>query len=78
MKIGKKRKYEDVRRFVEMEAQSSDEEEEEFAKEKGDQYYKPGELVQKTKKLNLTDLEEKYRHAAEMEQKRQEAIDKGE
>lgn len=53
VKIGKKRKYDDARKFVELEAQSSDEEEEEFQKDKKDQYYKPGELAQRTKQLNL-------------------------
>lgn len=70
VKIGKKRKYDDARKFVELEAESSDEEEEEFQREKKDQYYKPGELAQRTKQLNLEDLEEKYRHQAELEQKR--------
>jgi len=67
VKIGKKRKYEDVRKFVELSAESSDEEEVEFQKDKKDQYYKPGELGQRNKPLNLSELEDKYRIAAEKE-----------
>lgn len=65
VKIGKKRNYDDARKFVELEAESSDEEEEEFQRDKKFQYYKPGELAQKTKQFDLQDLEERARLAAE-------------
>ena len=78
MKIGKKRKYDDVRKFVDMSAESSNEEDVEFQRDKKFQYYKAGELTQKTKGLDLQDMEERARKAAEHEQMRQIAIENGE
>jgi hypothetical protein len=57
---------------------SSNEEDVEFQRDKKFQYYKAGELTQKTKGLDLQDMEERARKAAEHEQMRQIAIDNGE